>query len=57
MTLKLIQMLKLYCDKEGVVTAGDIQENADVEIINKDQEIATIAKGGKLDMELIVANS
>ena len=50
------QILKLYSDKEGVVTAGDIEENSDVEIINKDQVIATIAKGGKLDMELLVAN-
>ncbi len=49
-------ILKLYYDKEGVVTAGDIEENSDVEIINKDQVIATIAKGGKLDMELVVAN-
>ena len=49
-------ILKLYSDKEGVVTAGDIEENSDVEIINKDQVIATIAKGGKLDMELVVAN-
>ena len=49
-------ILKLYSDKEGVVTANDIDENPDVEIINKDQVIATIAKGGKLDMELIVAN-
>lgn len=49
-------ILKLYADKEGVVTAGDITENPDVEIINKDQVIATIAKGGKLDMELLVAN-
>ena len=48
--------LKLYADKEGVVTAGDIEENADVEIVNKDKVIATLAKGGKLDMELIVAN-
>ncbi len=50
------QVLKLYCDKEGVVTAGDIETNSEVEIINKDQVIATIAKGGKLDMEFIVAN-
>ena len=49
-------ILKLYSDKEGVVTAGDITENPDVEVINKDQVIATIAKGGKLDMELLVAN-
>ena len=50
------QVLKLYADKEGVVTAGDIETNSDVEIINKDQVIATIAKGGKLDMEFIVSN-
>lgn len=49
-------VLKLYADKEGVVTAGDITENPDVEIINKDQVIATLAKGGKLDMEIIVSN-
>ncbi|MBO7078377.1 MAG: DNA-directed RNA polymerase subunit alpha [Bacilli bacterium] len=50
------QVLKLYADKEGVVTAGDIETNSDVEIINKDQVIATIVKGGKLDMEFIVSN-
>ena len=50
------KVLKLYSDKEGVVTAGDIETDPEVEIINKDQVIATIAKGGKLDMELIVAN-
>ena len=49
-------VLSLYSDKDGIVTAGDIKTNSDVEIINKDQVIATIAKGGKLDMELIVAN-
>jgi len=49
-------ILKLFADKEGVVTAGDIEVNSDVEIVNKDQVIATLAKGGKLDMELIVAN-
>ena len=49
-------ILKLYSDKEGVVTAADIEENSDVEIVNKDQVIATIAKGGKLDMEFIVSN-
>ena len=48
--------VKLFADKEGVVTAGDIETTSDVEIINKDQVIATLAKGGKLDMELIIAN-
>jgi len=50
------KILKLYSDKEGVVTAGDIETDPEVEIINKDQVIATVAKGGKLDMEFIVAN-
>ena len=49
-------MLHLYADKEGEVRAGDIEADPDVEIINKDQIIATLAKGGKLDMELIVSN-
>ena len=48
--------VKLFADKEGVVTAGDIETTSDVEIVNKDQVIATLAKGGKLDMELIIAN-
>ena len=50
------KIVTLYSDKEGVVTAGDIQTDEDVEIINKDQVIATIAKGGKLDMQFIIAN-
>ena len=50
------QVLKLVTNKEGVVTAGDIECPADVEIINKDQVIATIVKGGSLNMELTVSN-
>ncbi len=50
------QILRLYADKEGVVTAGDITVNPDVEIVNPDQVIATISKGGKIDMELVVAS-
>ncbi len=50
------KILKLYSDKEGVITAGDIETDPEVEIINKDQVIATIAKGGKLDMEFVIAN-
>lgn len=50
------KILKLTASKEGVVTAGDIETDTEVEIINKDQVIATLAKGGKLNMELIVAN-
>ena len=42
--------------EERVVTAADIQTDGDVEIINPDQVIATLAKGGKLEMELIISN-
>ena len=51
-----VKIIKLYSDKEGVVTAGDIETDDDVEVISKDQVIATIAQGGKLDMEIMVAN-
>lgn len=50
------KIITLSIDKEGTVTAGDIKTDADVEIINKDQVIATVAKGGKLNMEMIVSN-
>lgn len=48
--------LKLNVSKEGVVTAADIQKDADVEIVNPEQEIATLVKGGKLDMEITVGS-
>ncbi len=48
--------LHLKADKEGVVTAADIEKDADVDIINKDLVIATLAKGGSLDMDIIVSN-
>lgn len=51
-----LKTITLSCDTEGVVTAGDIKCDADVEVINKDQVIATIAKGGKLNMEMLVAS-
>ena len=46
----------LSANTEGVVTAASIETNENVEIINKDQVIATLSKGGKLEMEMIVAS-
>ena len=51
-----VKTAHLSVHEERVVTAGDIICDSDVEIINKDQVIATVAKGGKLDMEFIIAN-
>lgn len=48
--------IRLSANKEGVVTAGDIECDADVEIVNKNQVIATLAQGGKLDMEMTVSS-
>ena len=42
--------------REGVVTAADIEKDADIEIVNPEQEIATIVKGGKLNMEMTVSS-
>lgn len=50
------KVITLVTNKEGVVTAGDIECPSDVEIINKDQEIATIVKGGSLNMEMTISN-
>ena len=38
---------------EGVVTAGDIKADAEVEILNPDQPIATLGTDGALSMELV----
>ena len=50
------KVIRLHADKEGAVTAGDIERDADVEIINPDLVIANLVKGGKLEMEMTVSN-
>jgi len=51
-----VKKLTLSVHEEKVVTARDIVLDEGVEIINPDQVICTISKGGKLDMELLIAN-
>lgn len=51
-----VKTIRLSSDKEGVVTAGDIEKDADIEVINPDHVICTLVKGGKIDMEMTVAN-
>lgn len=48
--------IRLTAKEEGVVTAKDIEHDADIEIVNPDQVIATISKGGSLVMEMTVTN-
>lgn len=61
LNLKLLQLKKankepaiavLKANKEGVVTAGQIEVPSDTEILNPDLYITTLDKGGKLNMEI-----
>src|SRR5271154_3110744 len=49
-----IRNLNLSVNKEGAVTAGDIEDSAQCEVLNKDQMICTLDKKTKLDIELEV---
>lgn len=51
-----MKTIHLNVTKEGPVTAGDIECDSDIEIINKDLVIANVAKGGKLVMEMTVTS-
>ncbi|MEY4507248.1 MAG: hypothetical protein RL297_1826 [Pseudomonadota bacterium] len=46
--------LSLRKEGEGVITAADIQTPHDVEIVNPEHVIATLAAGAKLDMQIKV---
>ena len=48
------QVLLLSVNKEGAVTAADIQANQNVELVNPTQHICTLDKKKKLEMELTV---
>ena len=48
--------MHLEAKGEGVVTAKDIEHDADIEILNPDKVICTLAKGGSISMELNVTN-
>jgi len=48
------QTLLLSVNKEGAVTAADIQTNQNVELVNPDQHICTLDKKKKFEMELTI---
>jgi DNA-directed RNA polymerase subunit alpha len=48
------QVLLLSANKEGAVTAADIQLNQNIELVNPDQLICTLDKKKKFEMELTV---
>ena len=51
-----MQTIRLFASEEGPVTAGMIEKNADVEIINTDLVICNLVSGGKIDIEMTVEN-
>ncbi|MBE3595379.1 MAG: DNA-directed RNA polymerase subunit alpha [Candidatus Carbobacillus altaicus] len=46
------KILEIEAEGEGVVTAGDIRADSDVEILNPDLVIATLASGARLNMRM-----
>jgi DNA-directed RNA polymerase subunit alpha len=49
-----VQTLLLSVNKDGAVTAADIQTNQNVELVNPDQPICTLDRKKKFEMELEV---
>ena len=45
--------VRIEASGEGEVTAGSIQQDAEIEVLNPDWHIATLADGAKLIMELV----
>lgn len=48
------KVLKLYKEGPAVVKAGDIAQDAEIEVLNPDQYICTIGEGGKIDVDLTI---
>ncbi|MEB3103474.1 DNA-directed RNA polymerase subunit alpha [Ferviditalea candida] len=46
------KMLEIDAEGEGIITAGDIRADSDVEILNPDLHIATLAADGRLHMRM-----
>ena len=49
-------ILRLHADHEGEVYAGDIECDTDIEILNPEQLICTLAEGGSINMEMTISN-
>ncbi len=50
------KVMRLSANVEGPVTAGMIEHDADIEIINPDLVICNLVEGGKIDIEMTVGN-
>ena len=50
------KVVRINTNKEGEVTAGDIEHDADIEVINPDKVICHLSKGATFNMEMTVTN-
>lgn len=50
------KVIRLTKNTPGVVTARDIEKDADIEILNPEQVIATLVEGGSLNMEMTIGS-
>ena len=50
------KIVRLTKNTPGVVTAADIEPDADIEILNPEAEIATLVEGGSLNMEMTIGS-
>lgn len=48
------RVVRIVCKGEGIVTAGSILADANVEILNPEHHIATCSKDANLEMEMVV---
>ena len=49
-----VKAVSIRSDEPGEIKAGDIQADADIEILDPDVHIATVSEGGALNMEMRV---
>ena len=50
------KVIRIEAEGEGVITAGDIIADGDVDILNPDLYIASLSDEGKLNMEITIAS-
>lgn len=48
------RLIRIMAKGEGIVTAGDITSDPDIEILNPDLKIATLEKDGRMFVEMMV---
>lgn len=52
MTTDAVKTIRIVADQPGDVMSGQIQADADVEVLDRDVRIATVSEGGKLNIEM-----